>query len=86
MTECLHACCRQSPRAESDWTGGGSTLVGRQPQMNTIVAAMERSISGRGHVVRVVGVPGIGKSRLVSESVALARSRGADVCVISAKP
>ncbi|HVQ53275.1 MAG TPA: adenylate/guanylate cyclase domain-containing protein [Mycobacterium sp.] len=57
------------------------TLVGRQQQMSTILAAMDRSMAGHGRVVRVVGVPGIGKSRLVSESVALARSRRADVFV-----
>ncbi len=57
------------------------TLVGRQTQMRTIAAALERSTAGHGAVVRIVGVPGIGKSRLVSESVALARNRGADVFV-----
>jgi adenylate cyclase len=58
-----------------------STFVGRQAEMETITQVIAQSTGGRGHVVRVAGPPGIGKSRLVSEAAALARDRGADVYV-----
>jgi len=58
-----------------------STLVGREPETHRIAQAMEQVLAGRGQVVGVVGAPGIGKSRLVSEAAALARNRGADVHV-----
>ena len=56
-----------------------STFVGRQSEMGTIAGVVEQSTDGCGGVVCVVGDPGIGKSRLASESAALARTRGADV-------
>ncbi|MBX9640394.1 MAG: AAA family ATPase, partial [Mycobacteriaceae bacterium] len=58
-----------------------SRLVGRQSEMSRIAAVMGQAIAGRGCVVGVVGDPGIGKSRLVRESVALARNRNAEVFV-----
>ncbi|MBE1548982.1 adenylate cyclase [Mycobacterium sp. OAS707] len=57
-----------------------STFVGRQREIDSITEAIEQARGGRGQVVRVVGPPGIGKSRFVGESTALARS-GADVHV-----
>ena len=44
-----------------------TTLVGRQWEMSTVTGMLERSASGRGCVVGVVGQAGIGKSRLVAE-------------------
>ena len=57
----------------------GTTLVGRDWELNTVASMLDRSISGHGCVVDVTGPPGIGKSRLVYEATALARRRGAEV-------
>ena len=57
----------------------GTTLVGREWELNTVASMLDRSISGHGCVVDVTGPPGIGKSRLVYEATALARRRGAEV-------
>ncbi len=56
-----------------------STFVGRQSERKRIADRIEQSIIGPGRVVAVVGAPGIGKSRLVGESAALARHRGVNV-------
>ena len=56
-----------------------STLVGRQWEMNTITGILDRVGAGQGCVVCVGGPPGIGKSRLVHETVAIARSHGVEV-------
>ena len=56
------------------------TLVGREWEMSAIAAILERSIKGYGCVVCVVGPAGIGKSRTVSETAAIASSRGIEVC------
>jgi adenylate cyclase len=55
------------------------TLVGRTWELNTIAGILDQSISGNGCVAGVVGPPGIGKSRTVSEAVQLAIGRGLDV-------
>ncbi|MEB3061387.1 ATP-binding protein [[Mycobacterium] zoologicum] len=56
-----------------------STLVGRAWEMGALRGILEESIAGTGCVVGVVGPPGIGKSRIVREVSAVARSRGAEV-------
>jgi class 3 adenylate cyclase len=56
-----------------------TTLVGRQWEMSTVTAILDRSIGGRGGVVCVGGAAGIGKSRLVHETAEIARSRGVEV-------
>jgi class 3 adenylate cyclase len=56
-----------------------TTLVGRQWEMNTVTAILDRSIGGRGGVVCMGGAAGIGKSRLVHETAEIARSRGVEV-------
>jgi AAA ATPase domain/Adenylate and Guanylate cyclase catalytic domain len=56
-----------------------STLVGRRWEMSAVEGLLERAIDGAGAVVGVVGLPGIGKSRLVREVAALAGRRGAEV-------
>lgn len=58
-----------------------SRLVGRGWEVAALKAMLDRSIEGRGSVVEVSGSAGIGKSRLVSEVVQLAKSLG--VIVIS---
>ena len=54
-------------------------LVGRRWEMAALEALVDRTIGGRGGVVNVVGPPGIGKSRLVRETAAMARQRGMEV-------
>ncbi len=49
-----------------------SALVGRSWELNTITAILDEAIGGAGCVVTVVGPPGIGKSRLIRESAAIA--------------
>ena len=56
-----------------------STLVGRELEVHTISGLLDRSISGRGCVVGVVGAPGIGKSRLAREAIDLAKRLGVKV-------
>jgi class 3 adenylate cyclase len=56
-----------------------ASLVGRRWEMTAIDAMVDRTISGRGGVVNVVGPPGIGKSRAAREAVALAAARGVEV-------
>jgi class 3 adenylate cyclase len=46
-------------------------LVGREREIRVLQDALDRTLeSGRGHLVTVVGAPGIGKSRLVTEFLA----------------
>jgi adenylate cyclase len=54
-------------------------LVGRTWELNTIAGILDEAVGGAGCVVGVVGPPGIGKSRTVRESAALAETRGMDV-------
>ncbi|MGE2817570.1 ATP-binding protein [Mycobacterium heidelbergense] len=54
-------------------------LVGREWELATLAALLNRSIDGRGSVMGVVGPPGIGKTRLAGEVVQLAKDRGVEV-------
>ncbi len=56
-----------------------SRLVGRAWEFATLSGILDESIDGSGCVVNIVGPPGIGKSRLVRETVALAAARGVPV-------
>jgi adenylate cyclase len=56
-----------------------STLVGRDWELNTIAGLLDKSIAGSGRVVGLVGPPGIGKSRLVLETVSIGTEQGVDV-------
>jgi adenylate cyclase len=56
-----------------------STLVGRQWELVALAGMADRSVCGHGSVIGVVGPAGIGKSRIVAETVAIAASRGAQV-------
>jgi adenylate cyclase len=53
-----------------------STLVGRQWELSTVAGILEQAINGTGSVVGVMGPAGIGKSRLVRESLVLANGHG----------
>jgi serine/threonine protein kinase/class 3 adenylate cyclase len=59
-----------------------SKLVGRRWEMFAAEGLLDRAIDGHGAVVGVVGPPGIGKSRLVREVVAIARRRGVEVITV----
>ncbi|WP_374022597.1 adenylate/guanylate cyclase domain-containing protein [Mycobacterium sp. HNNTM2301] len=56
-----------------------SNLVGRQWEMTAIEGLLERAIAVHGTVVSIVGLPGIGKSRLAREVAAMAAARGVEV-------
>jgi class 3 adenylate cyclase len=60
-----------------------AALVGRRWEMSAVEGLLDRAIDGHGAVVGVVGLPGIGKSRLVREVAALARRRGVEVFSVS---
>ncbi len=53
-----------------------SALVGREPERDLLTAAVASAGEGRGSSVFVLGEPGIGKSRLVEETAAVAMSSG----------
>ena len=55
------------------------TLVGREWERDALRAMLDRSIGGHGCVAGVVGPPGIGKSRIVAETVSIADSIGVQV-------
>jgi class 3 adenylate cyclase len=56
-----------------------SNLVGRRWEMSAVEGVLDRAIDGHGAVVGVVGPPGIGKSRIVGETAALAMREGVSV-------
>ena len=56
-----------------------SKLVGRAWELATVRGILEEAIAGTGCIVNIVGPPGIGKSRLVRETGALAGGRGVPV-------
>ncbi len=56
-----------------------ASLVGRRREMAAVEGSLDRAIDGHGAVVGVVGSPGIGKSRLVRELVAVARRHNVEV-------
>ena len=59
--------------------GAESTLVGRQWEMGALAGMLGQAVNGTGRVAGVVGPPGIGKSRIVRETAALAMRRGVAV-------
>lgn len=54
-------------------------LVGRGWEVAALAAMLDRSTAGRGSIVGISGPAGIGKTRLVRETIALAQSRGLEV-------
>ena len=66
--------------ADRESTGRSQpTLVGRDVELHTITGMLDRSVGGHGCVIGVAGPAGIGKSRLVGETVTVAKSRGVEV-------
>ena len=56
-----------------------STLVDRKWELAAVTAMLDQSTAGRGCVVRVIGPAGIGKSRIVAETAAIAATGGVQV-------
>ncbi len=63
-----------------------SNLVGRRWELSAVEGLLDRAVEGHGAVVGVVGLPGIGKSRLVREVAAMAATRGVDVFTAFCEP
>jgi class 3 adenylate cyclase/tetratricopeptide (TPR) repeat protein len=58
---------------------GFSRFVGRDTEMDALVAALEQAHAGRGRAVGLVAEPGVGKSRLSHEFVQRCRAEGVEV-------
>jgi DNA-binding CsgD family transcriptional regulator/tetratricopeptide (TPR) repeat protein len=58
-------------------TVSSPVFVGRRPELETIAAALRAAADGRGTFLLIAGEAGVGKSRLIEEAVAAARSDGA---------
>ncbi len=56
-----------------------STLIGRGWEVTALAAMLDRSLAGRGSIVSISGPAGIGKTRLVRETVQAAQGRGIEV-------
>lgn len=61
-------------------------LVGRQAELSLLTAALDDAATGRGRVLLLGGEAGIGKSRLVIETIGAARERGFAVLEGAAYP
>ncbi|GLW56369.1 helix-turn-helix transcriptional regulator [Kitasatospora phosalacinea] len=64
------------PDVRSERSGG---LVGREAELGRLRRAVGRLPDGRGGVLEITGEPGIGKTRLLREAFATARSCGVQV-------
>jgi adenylate cyclase len=70
---------RLKPRSES-------RLVGRRSEKSAITALLDQAGAGAGTVITVTGRPGVGKTRLVREAVAIARGSGFEVFATYCEP
>ena len=67
------------PLPEVVETAGGFTLAGRSGELDTLVSAWKEVVEGERRLVLISGEPGIGKTRLVTETVRLAHDQGGTV-------
>lgn len=68
---------RSTPRAAVPGAAeAGTPIVGRKRELSILQLALNRAAAGRGGAALVQGEPGIGKTRLVRELIALAAERG----------
>jgi class 3 adenylate cyclase/tetratricopeptide (TPR) repeat protein len=51
-------------------------VAGREKELATLASIIDETLAGRGQVLRISGEAGLGKSRLLAETVAFARARG----------
>ncbi|MFC4534509.1 helix-turn-helix transcriptional regulator [Sphaerisporangium dianthi] len=58
------------------WRERGSALVGRSSELGSLIEVLDAAAEGQAGVAVVSGDAGIGKTRLVTELVGLARARG----------
>ncbi|MFD3981002.1 BTAD domain-containing putative transcriptional regulator [Streptomyces griseus] len=58
-----------APVPAPDEPGVASPLIGRERELNVLVAAMAETAAGRGHLACVLGFSGLGKTHLVMELV-----------------
>ncbi|MCV7156481.1 AAA family ATPase [Mycolicibacterium brisbanense] len=68
-----------APHQQARIGRGGTRLVGRSWELAALVGMLDRTVGGAGCVAGVVGPPGIGKSRLIAETLAIAVGRGIQV-------
>ena len=65
---------------------GRAPLIGRDAEVAALVGALEEALSGKGHIVSIVGEAGLGKTRLVDELLADPRALGARVARARCSP
>jgi DNA-binding SARP family transcriptional activator len=88
LRELEEAILRQDPMLDHAGDSGRaaaqlpqSVFVGRERELETLIAGLDGSLAGHGALYLLVGEPGIGKSRLAEELAGHARARGAGVLV-----
>ncbi len=67
-------------------TAASGVLVGREAELATLDRAWADAAAGRGSLVLVAGVPGIGKTRLLEEATGLAARTGGVVLATVCRP
>ena len=65
---------------------GRAPLIGREAEIAVLVGALEEALSGKGHIVSIVGEAGLGKTRIVDELLADPRALGARVARARCSP
>jgi DNA-binding CsgD family transcriptional regulator len=63
--------------AQATAAGGDAVFVGRERELGVLDACLERAIAGAGSLMMVAGEAGIGKTQMLREFAATARTRGA---------
>jgi class 3 adenylate cyclase/tetratricopeptide (TPR) repeat protein len=63
-------------RFQAASSSGATRFVGRQGELESLQTVLARTQAGSGHVVAVVGEPGVGKSRLFHELVRSSHMQG----------
>jgi DNA-binding SARP family transcriptional activator len=70
-----------SESADEAAEAASGAFVGREAELQELLAGLEDALAGRGRLFLLAGQPGIGKSRLAEELIRHARARGARVLV-----